>query len=542
MGIAKLSELLTTGTEITKIHIAAIICNILSDDAYYLQISDNILKTIVGTLSKPSDSSKESVPGEALVPTTEQEFILEAIWTMVCNKFDVNILIQAGLLDALFYCLQNGTILSKVKSALIVSALAVVADVVFSSNMIKILLSCLRVPSYEVSEVTMSAIRAVSLVNSNSSVFLNLDTINAVKQSIVTGTGSLVNDGTGVLINITSNVTDKKSNIHFNNIMQSDVLTCLVRAIYNPDGAKECITEALWLTAKDEKNRSKLMSAGAAPALLSCLSSEDEEVVKNAINSLCRIILSPSSFAASSTSPQKGKKKEVSTRSTSVSGIKEVLVLLKTSKGKSTINALALLYKICIQDSVVADVLMNYEEDLITPLLPLLEHGTPAAKLYMAGILSKVAAHSRKGRDTIMKDPFGYEFIVEAMTDGTLRNKEHAVSLFSQLAMDEANRSRMCASGLIAVLVELLHPRHGPTIQSDAASTIYSLARKGPKDKIGEAGAIPPLVKLFRDGKGEGKNNALLALQKLAKHSTNRDELKALGITKEGIEYTGMFW
>ena len=112
------------------------------------------------------------------------------------------------------------------------------------------------------------------------------------------------------------------------------------------------------------------------------------------------------------------------------------------------------------------------------------------------------------------------EGLVRALRVGDDAAKAAAARALKELARYNANRVLIAEAGGIPLLVQLL--REGSAdAKLQAAWALYNIAHDHDANRvlIAEAGGIPPLVHLMRDGSAEGKTMGTLALGSLARNN-----------------------
>lgn len=134
-------------------------------------------------------------------------------------------------------------------------------------------------------------------------------------------------------------------------------------------------------------------------------------------------------------------------------------------------------------------------------------------------------------------------YVVEVLTDGQAKTKEHAALTIARLASSEAYRKAIFKAGAVTPLVSLLrtdsHPgdNKAPKAHAAAAAALWNLAvSPACKVPIAKAGAIPPLVDLLTTGTSEARGFAVGALNNLAASRANQAEIGKAGAIGKIIE------
>ena len=139
-------------------------------------------------------------------------------------------------------------------------------------------------------------------------------------------------------------------------------------------------------------------------------------------------------------------------------------------------------------------------------------------------------------------------YVVEVLTDGQAKTKEHAALTIARLASSEAYRKSIFSAGAITPLVALLrtgthnHPgddkaQRAQKAHAAAAAALWNLAvSPACKLPIAKAGAIPPLVGLLTTGTPEARGFAVGALNNLAASRANQAAIGKAGAIAKIIE------
>eukprot|EP01041_Mallomonas_annulata_P006052 gene6052-12204_t len=555
--IFKLLKFIPEGSEYTKEYIAEIISNILSNDIYYSTIESNIefFKLFISIIYhthyeedigysplahdfESNEYQKNNTHAQSRAP----EYTLECILSLLYNDFNHNILFETNLMSALIISFEKGTSTSKIRSAMIIGQLAIMdlstseTNKLLSPEILKSICNQLKKGSKLVVEACISTLRALSINSDCHDYLLSAWAVEALQYTLRNGSHLAVEDTAGVICNVCRDENNDVISSRLSIISSSEIITVLLRALtdYSTEVSKECVSEAIFFLSSEEQYRTLLLDTGAASAMILSLQKEgDEDTVDCIINALCNLIQS---------SKEINEFNGEHIRQTSVNGTSAVISLLTTTEISFVIErAVIVLYKVVECDH--ADIFITIKFGVVRTLVRILATGTRTAQAYTSGILAKIAEYSKEGRDAIMAVEGLLETVINVFTDGTKQAQSHACVLIQMLAEDEGYRNPIAASGILPLLVDMLSDVNSVETQTAAAGALYSLSRKTNKKEIGESGAIPPLVHLFRTGRNSNvKENSRLALQKLAKDSQNREEMKSLGVTKDGIGFVGMFW
>ena len=169
------------------------------------------------------------------------------------------------------------------------------------------------------------------------------------------------------------------------------------------------------------------------------------------------------------------------------------------------------------------------EAGAIPLLVELLRDGDVWAKAQAARALVSLALNN--GNKVLIAEAGAVPPLVQLLRDGSEEGKEQARILLGRIAYtDHDNRVLIAEAGGIPPIVELLHvraqPRSADLDDVDiawhwAAPVLGRLAYGNPNTQalITEAGGIPPLVQLLRDGSADSedvKRTATWALRSLA--------------------------
>jgi vacuolar protein 8 len=183
----------------------------------------------------------------------------------------------------------------------------------------------------------------------------------------------------------------------------------------------------------------------------------------------------------------------------------------------------------------------------IPPLVEVLRAGSAKAKEQAARALSRLAYND--ACEVLIAEAGGIAPLVELLRDGSVEAKFWVARALGHLASNNAaNKVLIAEAGGIPPLVELL--RDGSTearlwaptlgvygVSAAPAMALYQLAlnNKANKVAIAEAGGIPLLVELWRDGSADAKFEAARALRTLARNNDANAVAIAVAVGLEAL-------
>ncbi|XP_068666144.1 U-box domain-containing protein 10-like isoform X1 [Aristolochia californica] len=328
--------------------------------------------------------------------------------------------------------------------------------------------------------------------------------------------------------------------------------------IGNSESKNSAMDSLLILLHEDDKNVLVAVAEGAVPVIVKLLDSSCVEIKEKAVSAIARVSVLESSkhvlvaegilllnhllrVIESGTGPAKEK---------------ACIALQALSFSKDNAHAIGCrsgissLLEICIagtpgSQAVAAGILRNLagfpdiipnfvEENAVPVLIGLAASGTQMAQENAIGCLSNLVSEE----DESLKMMVVREDCIECLKnfwDGAswTRNHEVAVALLRNLVSGKSIVELLITAGFIPRLVRVLNCGIS-TVRTTAARAVYEMAfTMKTRKKMGEAGCIPPLVRMFEAKVVEEKEAAVKAVSLLLSYIGNR---KIFRKQEKGIE------
>ncbi|XP_020584120.1 U-box domain-containing protein 11-like [Phalaenopsis equestris] len=235
----------------------------------------------------------------------------------------------------------------------------------------------------------------------------------------------------------------------------------------SPEDQKSSAAEIRLLTKCSTKNRTMLSKAGAIPALVSLLSSNDQKIQEHAVTSLHNLSIYDQN--------------------------KEVIILAGA----------------------------------INPIIEVLKCGNMEARENAAAAIFSLSLID-ENKISIGAVPGAMEALIKLLETGSLRGKKDAASALFNLCIYRGNKGRAIREGIIGPLLLMLKDSESG-FMVDEALTLLSLlvSHEEGKEAVKKANAVSILVGFVSTGKERNKENAVAVLLGICQE--NRENLACLG-------------
>ncbi|KAJ0971586.1 hypothetical protein J5N97_019545 [Dioscorea zingiberensis] len=234
-----------------------------------------------------------------------------------------------------------------------------------------------------------------------------------------------------------------------------------------PEATEAAILALLNLAVKDERNKIKIVEAGALEPLIGFLQSTDMTLQEYATAVLLTL-------TASSTN-----KPTIS----AVGAIPILVKILKDGNHQARIDAVRALYNLSTLSDNVNTILSSQPIPALVDLLKSCKKSSKPAE-YCSALL-ELLLNFDEARNALTAEEGGVLAVVEVLEEGSLQSKAHAVGAL--LTMCESDRSKyreiILKEGVIPGLLELTV--HGNPKSQSKAQTLLQLLRNSPYPRPG---------------------------------------------------------
>lgn len=261
------------------------------------------------------------------------------------------------------------------------------------------------------------------------------------------------------------------------------------------EGCRAATAEIRLLSKRSTDNRILIVEAGAIPALVNLLTSDDTVVQENAVTSILNLSIYENNKGLIMLA----------------GAVPSIVLVLRSGSMQARENAAATLFSLSLRDE---NKIIIGASGAIPALVELLQVGTTRGKKDAATALFNLCIYQGNKRRAVRAGII--MALLKMLTDSSHCMVDEALMILSVLASCQDAKAAMVKASLIPVLIDLV--RMGlPRNKENAAAILLSLCKRDSENLscISRLAAVIPLTELLRNGTERARRKATLLLELL---------------------------